>query len=73
MAASPNDSGGSNGNNAQGALSLSAPAINFGSVALGSSTTQTGKVTATSSAVTISSGSWSGDGFSVSVLLFPSR
>lgn len=69
--ASLNNGPGSNGASAPGTLSVSAPAINFGNVALGSSTTQTGKLTVSTSAVTISSGSWSGDGFSVSGITFP--
>ena len=43
----------------------------FGNVALGSSTAQTGKLTAATSAVTISSASWNGDAFSVSGITFP--
>jgi hypothetical protein len=69
--ASLNNSPGGNGNNAQGTLSVSTPTINFGNVALGSSTTQTEKLTAATSAVTISSGDWSGDGFSISGITFP--
>ena len=60
-----------NGTDAPGSLSVSSPTIDFGKVIVGSSTTRTGKVTATTSAVTISSGSWSGDGFSVSGITFP--
>jgi hypothetical protein len=61
----------SNGTAAPGSLSVSAPTITFGNVALGSSTTQTGTLTATTSAVTISTASWSGNGFSVSGITFP--
>jgi Abnormal spindle-like microcephaly-assoc'd, ASPM-SPD-2-Hydin len=57
------------GNGAQ--LSASSPSIAFGNVTVGSSSTQTRKVTAGTSAVTISSGSWSGDGFSLSGMTFP--
>jgi Abnormal spindle-like microcephaly-assoc'd, ASPM-SPD-2-Hydin len=65
---SPNNS---HGNNAAGTLSVSTPAIAFGNVALGSSATQTRHLAANNSDVTISSGSWSGDGFSVSGITFP--
>jgi hypothetical protein len=61
----------SNGNSAPGALSVSASAINFGNVAMGSSATKTGTLTAATSAVTISSGNWNGDGFSISGITFP--
>src|ERR1700732_1174949 len=54
-----------------GQLSVSSPNIAFGNVTVGSSSTQTRKVTAGTSAVTISSGSWSGDGFSLSGITFP--
>jgi hypothetical protein len=62
---------GSNGASASGRLSASTPTLNFGNVALGSSVTQTAKLTASISPVTISSGSWSGDGFSISGISFP--
>ena len=62
--ASPNNGG-------AGTLSVSSPAMAFGNVALGSSTTQTGKLTAANSAVTVTSASWNGDGFSVSGITFP--
>jgi hypothetical protein len=52
-------------------LSASSPNIAFGNVTVGSSSTQTRKVTAGASAVTISSGSWNGDGFSLSGMTFP--
>ena len=54
-----------------GTLSVSTPTIAFGNVAMGSSATQTRQLAAGNSAVTISSGSWSGDGFSVSGITFP--
>ena len=62
--ASPNSGG-------AGTLIVSSPAMAFGNVALGSSTTQTGKLTAANSAVTVTSASWNGDGFSVSGITFP--
>ena len=61
----------SNGNNTPGTLVVSNSTMTFGNVALGSSTAQTGKLTAATSAVTISSASWNGDGFSVSGITFP--
>jgi hypothetical protein len=60
-----------NGTDVPGTLLVSASAINFGNVTLGSSTTQTAKLTASTSAVTISSGGWNGDGFSLSGITFP--
>lgn len=66
-----NNNPGGNGNSAPGALSVSAQTINFGNVALGSSANQTEKLTAATSAVTISSGNWNGDGFSISGITFP--
>jgi hypothetical protein len=59
------------GGAAAGQLSASSPNIAFGNVTVGSSSTQTRKVTAGTSAVTITSGSWSGDGFSLSGITFP--
>lgn len=54
-----------------GTLSASTSTISFGNVALGSSTTQTATLTASTSPVTISSGDWNGSGFSVSGITFP--
>jgi Abnormal spindle-like microcephaly-assoc'd, ASPM-SPD-2-Hydin len=68
---SPNSSPGGNGNSIPGALEVSTSAMAFGNVALGSSATQTGMLTAASSPVTVSSASWNGDGFSVSGITFP--
>jgi hypothetical protein len=69
--ASPNGSSpGSNGTSVPGTLVVTS-AMAFGNVALGSSTAQTGKLTAATSAVTVSSASWNGDGFSVSGITFP--
>ena len=68
---SPNSSPGSNGTSVPGTLVVSTRTMAFGNVALGSSTTQTGKLTAATSAVTVSSASWNGDGFSVSGITFP--
>jgi hypothetical protein len=70
-AASTSSSPSGNGNSTPGALSVSASAINFGNVAMGSSATKTGTLTAATSAVTISSGNWNGDGFLISGITFP--
>jgi hypothetical protein len=61
----------SNGNSVPGTLSVSTSAMAFGNVALGSNMTRTGKLTAATSAVTVSSATWNGDGFSVSGINFP--
>ena len=55
----------------EGLLSSSSPTIDFGSVTLGSSTTQNGTLTASTSTVTITSVSWNGAGFSLSGIVFP--
>jgi ASPM-SPD-2-Hydin domain-containing protein len=60
-----------NGNSRPGTLSVSAATVNFGNVALGSNATKTEKLTAATSDVTISSGNWNGDGFSISGITFP--
>ena len=62
---------GGNGNDVPGTLSVSTPTISFGNVNVGSSTDQTATLAAATSAVTIFSGSWSGNGFSVSGITFP--
>ena len=54
-----------------GSLAVSVPTIDFGNVTVGSSATRTVKLTASGSAVSVSSGSWSGSGFSVSGITFP--
>jgi hypothetical protein len=54
-----------------GTLLVSGTAMAFGNVALGSSTNQTGRVTAANSSVTVTSASWNGDGFSVRGITFP--
>jgi hypothetical protein len=60
-----------NGASPPGSLSASASTIDFGNVAVGSSSTRTGTLTAAASAVTISSANWSGQGYSVSGITFP--
>lgn len=62
---------GSDGQTTAGSLAVSVPTIDFGSVAVGSSATRTVKLTASGSTVSVSSGSWSGSGFSVSGITFP--
>jgi hypothetical protein len=56
---------------APGQLSVSPPAMNFGSVAVGSSKDLTGTLTAGASNINVSSASWSGQGYSVSGITFP--
>lgn len=56
---------------ASGQLSVSPAAMNFGSVELGTSQNQAGSLTATGADVTMSSGSWSGVGYSLSGISFP--
>lgn len=56
---------------ASGQLAVSPSAMNFGSVVLGSSQTQTGSLTAGTSGITVSSASWNGAGFSLSGVTFP--
>jgi hypothetical protein len=70
-ASSGNSSPSGEGSNATGTLSVSAATINFGDVALGSDATKVEKITAAKSAVTVSSGNWNGDGFSISGITFP--
>src|ERR1700730_15790749 len=60
-----------NGNSRPGTLSVSAATVNFGNVALGSNATKTEKLTAATSDVTVASGNWNGDGFSISGITFP--
>jgi hypothetical protein len=52
-------------------LSASSSTIDFGNVAIGSSSTQAGTLTAGPSAVTISSASWNGQGYAVNGISFP--
>lgn len=54
-----------------GSLSPSAATIDFGSVALGNSSSRAETLTASTSAVTISSASWNGPGYSVNGITFP--
>ncbi len=54
-----------------GTLHVSAPAISFGNVALNSSTTTVGYLSATGSPVTISTVDETGEGYSLSGITFP--
>jgi hypothetical protein len=56
---------------AAGQLAVSPTTMNFGSVTVGSSKSLTGTLTAGSSSITVSSASWSGQGYSVSGITFP--
>jgi hypothetical protein len=60
-----------NGPAALGQLSVALSTIDFGSVTIGSSGTRTGTLTGATSAVTISSASWNGQGYSLSGITFP--
>lgn len=57
--------------NSQGALAVSPSSLSFGNVAVGSSASLTGTLSATNADVTISSAAWSGSGYSVSGITFP--
>jgi hypothetical protein len=52
-------------------LSVNANAIDFGSVAVGSSKNQKGSLAAGGASVTISTASWNGQGYSLSGITFP--
>lgn len=54
-----------------GALAVSPSTLNFGSVAVGSSSSLTGTLSASTADVTVSSAAWSGSGYSVSGVTFP--
>lgn len=62
---------GGDGHSIAGSLAVSVPTIDFGNVTVGSNATRTVKLTASGSAVSVCSGSWSGSGFSVSGITFP--
>ena len=57
--------------NPQATLAISPSTLNFGSVAVGRSSSLNGTLTAASSDVVVSSASWNGSGFSVSGITFP--
>jgi len=54
-----------------GQINVSPANLNFGNVAVGSNTAQTGALIAGSTSITVSSAAWSGQGFSVSGITFP--
>jgi hypothetical protein len=66
-----NNSPTGNGSSTSGTLQVSAAALSFGNVNLGNSAAKTAKLSASAATVTISSGGWNGDGFSVSGITFP--
>jgi len=57
--------------NTAGTLAVSPSSLNFGNVAVESSSNLTGTLSATNANVTISSAGWSGSGYSVSGITFP--
>ena len=56
---------------AAGELAVSPPTIDFGQVEVGKVKHQNGTLTAGDSSVTVTSADWSGDGYSVSGIVFP--
>jgi hypothetical protein len=54
-----------------GQLSVAPPTMNFGSVALGSSSNLTGTLTAATSDVNVTSAAWNGQGYNISGITFP--
>lgn len=54
-----------------GQLAVSPGTMNFGSVTVGNSQSQSGTLTASGGSVTVSSASWNGSGFSLSGISFP--
>jgi hypothetical protein len=54
-----------------GQLGVNPTTINFGSIAVGGSSTQSASLTAGTSDVTVSTASWNGEGFSVTGITFP--
>lgn len=56
---------------AQGTLTISPGSLNFGSVSVGSSSSLTGTLASSDVPVVVSSGAWSGTGFSVTGINFP--
>jgi hypothetical protein len=71
VTAKMNTSSGGGGSSASGSLSVGPSTMNFDNVTVGSSKSQTGTLSATSSGVTIQTASWNGTGFSVSGISFP--
>jgi hypothetical protein len=54
-----------------GALAVSPSTLNFGNIAVGTTSSLTGTLSASTADVTVSSASWSGSGYSVSGVTFP--
>jgi len=71
VTAKMNTNSGGGGSSASGSLSVGPSTMNFGNVTVGSSKSQTGTLSATSSGVIIQTASWNGTGFSVSGISFP--
>jgi len=59
------------GSTPTGSLSVAPVSMSFGSVTVGSSKDQTGTLSAASAAVTVSTASWNGNGFSMNGISFP--
>jgi fibronectin type 3 domain-containing protein len=57
--------------NTPGTLAVSPSTLSFGNVAVGSSSSLTGTLSATNSDVVVSSAAWNGSGYSVSGITFP--
>jgi fibronectin type 3 domain-containing protein len=57
--------------NTPGTLAVAPSTLSFGNVAVGSSSSLTGTLSATNADVTVSSAAWSGSGYSVSGITFP--
>ena len=56
---------------AAGQLAVSPSTLNFGKVAVGQSVTKTGTLKAGNSHITVTSADWSGEGYSISGIVFP--
>jgi hypothetical protein len=63
----------SNKRSASGQIEISPSHLNFGNVSVGSSSSQRGTLTARTSSVAVSSAAWSGDGYSVTGITFPTK
>jgi hypothetical protein len=68
---SANNVGTGSGSNPQGQLGITPSTINFGSVAVGSSSSQSATLTAANADVQVSSAAWNGQGYSLSGVTFP--
>lgn len=62
---------GQNNNPSAGTLAVSPATLSFGNVGVGSDSSLTGTLTASTADVTVSSADWSGAGYSVSGITFP--